>query len=155
MLQTRYTQGVAVWNQSDNGDPLEQQARLAATAFGAQACRGNGDSVISGCIQQVCDQLEAQGPVGGPGSLPQGGKYDFSFNNIMINGALVSPDSFNCFMSRCGTFDSLDYSHGDGTFHVDTANVWFLPFGALEHLLIDLIGGNTWWSGGIPRPSNP
>jgi hypothetical protein len=52
---------------------------------------------------------------------------------------------------RCGLFNSMDFSHGDGTFHVDTANSLFFPVGTFVHLFADVLGGNTWWAGGIPR----
>jgi len=81
---------------------------------------------------------------------PEGGNYNFC-NIVTINGQSVNVADFSCFMSRCGTLDSLDYSHGDKTFHIDTANPWFFPIGTAEHTIVDLFGGNTWWRGGIPR----
>lgn len=50
-----------------------------------------------------------------------------------------------------GFFDSPDFSHGDGTFHVDTGNVWIFPVGTILHVAVDVVLGNTVWSSGIPR----
>jgi len=58
--------------------------------------------------------------------------------------------------TRCGSFDSLHFhntGNDAGTFHVDTGNAWFVPFGSLVHLGWDKIGGDTVWAAdGIPRP---
>ncbi len=129
-----------------DGSNLERQTELAAIQYGQQACAGQAPSAVTSCIQQVYDALAQQGT-----PPMQGGNYDFSFANIQINGQSVSPNEFDCAFSRCGTFDSLDYSHGDGTFHVDTANPFFLPVGTVLHTIVDVLGGKTWWSGGIPR----
>ncbi len=147
-LQKQYNE-TDYWFAGGGGGVLEQQTELAAIEFGRQACRQMAaGSAVADCIQQVYSILELDGPAG-----QAGGNYDFSYADIQINGASVDPDEdFGCFMKRCGTFDSLDYSHGDGTFHVDTTNVWFLPIGPFEHFATDIIGGNTWWSDGIPRP---
>jgi hypothetical protein len=120
----------------------EQQKEIAAIEFGQRACPGEG---ALSCIQQVYDTM-------GDAVGLEGGNYDFSYTNILINNNAVDPTEFNCPFSRCGTFNSLDYSHGDGTFHIDTADVWFIPIGSIVHLVVDIWGGNTWWSGGIPRP---
>jgi len=137
-----------------DGSVLEQQRELAAIQFGQQACAGQDAAAVASCIQQVYDQLLAQGT-----PPMQGGNYDFSYANqngnpiIQVNGQFVNPSDFGCSFSRCGVFDSLDYSHGDGTFHVDTGNPMFFPVGSLVHFGWDIIGGNTVWSaGGIPRP---
>jgi len=136
-----------------DGSVVEQQTELNAIQFGQQACKDNDPSAVASCIQQVYDRLIAQGPTGDP----QGGNYDFSYVNpdgtlsITINGQGVDPTDFGCAFSRCGVFNSLDYSHGDGTFHIDTANPIFFPVGTFVHVGWDLLGGNTWWSGGIPR----
>jgi RHS repeat-associated protein len=135
-----------------NGSILERQMELAAIQFGQQACAGQVASAVGGCIQQVYNQLADAGA-----SALQGGNYDFSYADqsgnllIQINGQYVNPSDFGCPASRCGTFDSLDYSHGNGTFHVDTANPLFFPVGTVVHTVVDVVGGNTWWSGGIPR----
>lgn len=120
--------------------------------FGEQACAGQDSSVVLGCIQQVYNALALQS------SPPmQGGNYDFSYADatgnllIPIDGQYVDPNEFGCAFSRCGLMDTLDYSHGDGTFHVDTGNPWFFPIGTVAHSFVDLLGGNTWWSGGMPR----
>jgi hypothetical protein len=74
-----------------------------------------------------------------------GGNYNFQLSGL-------DPSSFNCLLGRCGGIDSLHF-HSDGTFHVDTANsLNFLGVGAIIHGIFDVLGGHTWWSGGIPRP---
>jgi hypothetical protein len=59
---------------------------------------------------------------------------------------------FGCFGNRCGgPFGTLDFSHNDGTFHLDTANGWNIPFGTLVHVGVDVILGYYWYEV-IPRP---
>jgi hypothetical protein len=129
-----------------NGSIFESQKEIAAIQFGQLACSGQSSSAVAGCIQQVYDQL----PSSSSGVGLEGGNYDFTYGNIQINGQSFNPiDDFGC--ARCGAFNTLDFSHRDGTFHVDTANPWFVPFGSVAHLAVDIIGGNTWWRGGIPR----
>jgi hypothetical protein len=106
---------------------------------------GAGD--VASCIQQTYDTV-------GPAEGFEGGHYDFNAANIQItiNGENIdtNPADFGCLGGRCGIFNSLDYSHGGGMFHVDMANVYFFPIGTLVHLGADYIGGHTWWSGGVP-----
>jgi RHS repeat-associated protein len=125
---------------------LQCQIQLAAIQYGQQACAGQAPSAVANCILQVYNQLAQQGPAG-----IQGGNYYFSSGGLQINGQPINSNEFGCFMSRCGILDSLDYSHGNGTFHVDTANAWFFPIGTVLHTVVDVLGGSTWWSGGIPR----
>lgn len=135
----------------EDGSVLEKQEGVAAIQLGELVC-GQDPSAIASCIQNAYNSLNT---TYSPTNLPlmQGGNYDFSISAVQINDQPIDPSSFGCFASRCGAFDSLDFSHNDGTFHVDTANVWsMLGFGAIVHLGFDLIGGNTWWSSGIPRP---
>jgi RHS repeat-associated protein len=129
---------------------LQCQTQLAAIQFGQQACAGQGTSAVASCIEQVYSQLLLQA-LDPNFPLPAGGNYNFSFASIQINGQNVNPNEFGCIFSRCGILDSLDFSHGGGTFHVDTANVWFFPLGTILHTVVDLLGGHTWWRGGIPR----
>jgi len=88
-------------------------------------------------FHSVYDQL----PSPASGVPLVGGNYDFPYGDIKINGQPVDPIDFQC--SRCGAFNTLDFSHNDGTFHVDTANPWFIPIGSVMHLVVDLIGGHT------------
>jgi hypothetical protein len=88
-------------------------------------------------------------PNGNP--LLVGGNYNFDYTSVMINGQGVDPSEFGCTFGRCDMFDSLHFNFSAGTFHVDTANPWFVPIGSFAHLAADVIGGNWWWSGGIPR----
>jgi RHS repeat-associated protein len=139
-----------------NGSVLEQQTELAAITFAQLYATKQGvtdPNDVVDMIQQVYDQLSAQTPSLG------GGNYDFSYKDadgnllIQINGAYVDPNEFGCGSSRCGILDSLDYSHHDGTFHIDTGNPYAFPVGTLAHLGWDIVGGNTvWLVGGIPRP---
>ncbi|MGH9679178.1 MAG: hypothetical protein ACRD4Y_04450, partial [Candidatus Acidiferrales bacterium] len=41
---------------------------------------------------------------------------------------------------RCD--NGLDFSHGDTTFHRDTANVWKFPLGTFVHFGVDFVRGN-------------
>jgi len=140
-----------------DGSILEQQEETAAIQLGELDCAGEDPSAIASCIQDAYNGLydNYQGNPQGP-SEPElnGGNYDFDISAVQINGQGIDPSSFGCFASRCGAFDSLDFSHGDGTFHVDTATVWgMLGLGAIVHLGWDVIGGNAWWkNNGIPRP---
>jgi RHS repeat-associated protein len=78
----------------------------------------------------------------------QGGNFDFT--NVG-NGAAIF--NFGCSMDRCDmdSLGTLDFSHNDGTFHLDTASPYTLPFGALVHLGVDVILGSFWYQF-IPRP---
>lgn len=135
-----------------DGSILEQQEEAAAIQLGELQCAGEDPSAIAQCIQDAYDTIQ---PKLDPNGNPQmvGGNYDFLTSSVQISGQGINPSSFGCFDSRCGTFNSLDFSHDDGTFHVDTANVWSMfGIGALVHFGADIIGGNTWWrNSGIPR----
>ncbi|HZQ22698.1 MAG TPA: hypothetical protein VFA89_07845 [Terriglobales bacterium] len=133
-----------------SGSILEQQKELAALQLGQLACTGQDPTAVSGCIQQAYDTLQVA-PVGPNNDGLIGGNYNFDANQVVIAGADLSAAGLGCACGRCGIFDSLHF-HADGTFHVDTANPFFAPVGSLTHLVFDVIGGNTWWSGGIPRP---
>jgi hypothetical protein len=78
----------------------------------------------------------------------QGGNYNFTLSaNVQ---SMI--DLSGCIDMRCGTFDTLDFSHGVGNVHMDTANPYSLwGIGAIVHVFVDLFLGNTIWSGGIPR----
>jgi hypothetical protein len=79
--------------------------------------------------------------------------YDWTGILITIGDQIIptNPANFSgCVFGRCGTFNSLDFSHGDNTFHVDMGNVYFFPVGTVIHLIADYLGGHTWWSGGVP-----
>jgi hypothetical protein len=137
------------WFNGGDGSPYENQREINAIQFGQQYCGGQDPSAVASCIQQAYDTMgTALDPNGNP--ILQGGHYEFTYASIQINGQSVDPNDFGCAFSRCGIFNSLDYSHGDGTFHVDMANPWFVPVGSLIHLGGDVIGGNTWWNGGVP-----
>jgi hypothetical protein len=137
-----------------DGSIFEQQKELNAITLGQLYAAQQGvtdPNDIAGIIQDIYDTITpaAFNADGTPKS--SGGNYNFSYLGIEVDGQSVNVSELNCFSSRCGTFDSLDYSHSDG-FHVDTANPWFFPLGTIAHTIVDLIGGSTWWNnGGIPR----
>jgi hypothetical protein len=131
-----------------DGSVLEQQKELAAILLGQKACDGQASSAIAGCMQNAYNSLDLKSPTGKTSPLV-GGNYNFDLTKVSIPGGDISPNG--CIGGRCGIFDSLHF-HRDGTFHVDTANVFFVPIGSFTHLIFDVIGGNTWWrTGGIPR----
>ena len=74
--------------------------------------------------------------------------------NFELMGENGQPDliqTSGCLSGRCGLSPSL-HVHADGTMHLDTMNSFSLMgVGAIVHLFVDVIGGNTWWAGGIPR----
>jgi hypothetical protein len=136
-----------------DGSIFEQQKELNAIMLGqAYATRQSvtDPDNIADIIQQIYNTLTpaAFNPNGSPKSA--GGNYNFSYLGITVDGQPVNVSELGCSFSRCGMFDSLDYSHSGG-FHVDTANPFFFPIGTVTHTFVDVLGGNTWWSGGIPR----
>jgi RHS repeat-associated protein len=148
-LQRQYTE-TNYWFTGGDGSILEQQKELAALTLGQRACDGQDPSAVAGCIQSAYDTLQLRTPAGEKSPLV-GGNYNFDYKQVIIPGADISADGLGCVAGRCGISDSLHF-HSDGTFHVDTANPFFFPVGSLAHLGWDVVGGNTVWSGGIPRP---
>jgi hypothetical protein len=140
-----------VWSGGD-GSVQEQQREDAATQLGVAVCNQQGSSDVTSCIQQAYDGLTVDTDIGNNGLL--GGNWNWSYDGLMINGMPIDPSSLDgCTNGRCGTFNSMDFTHGDNSFHIDTTNVWSLfPVGALIHTVVDLFGGHTILSGGIPRP---
>jgi hypothetical protein len=133
---------------------LEQQTEQAAIAYGEQACGGDDPGTVSNCIQQVYNQLESQQD--GPNApWLEGGNYNFPFTGIQINGQAASAYDFGCSSERCNFngLGSLDYSHNNDAFHVDTADPFFFPIGTFLHVFVDMFLGNIppWSTGGIPR----
>lgn len=130
-----------------NGNVVSNQKTLAAIEFGKLVCNGRDTSDVASCIQQTYNSM-------GPAVGFDGGHYDFSVANIhiTINGESIdtNPEDFGCLGGRCGIFNSLDFSHGGGMFHVDMANVYFFPVGTLLHTIADVWGGHSWWSEGVP-----
>ncbi|MFQ5875687.1 MAG: hypothetical protein ACE5JL_18065, partial [Dehalococcoidia bacterium] len=72
----------------------------------------------------------------------EGGNWKF----LVPSGVSVP----SCPYDRCGASPSL---HVEGQYvHLDTANPFrSFPIGAVVHLGVDLILGNTFWATGIPR----
>jgi len=136
---------------ADLSSVLVQQKVLAAILIGKLACGGQAPSAIAGCMTQVYDQLALRD--GDPATALHGGNYNFDYSQVAVNGVAFDPSEYGCLGNRCGVFDSLHFNPDTQSLHVDTANPWFVPIGSLAHLLVDVIGGWTWWSGsGIPRP---
>jgi RHS repeat-associated protein len=127
----------------------EQQKQLAAIQLGQQKCSGQDSSAVASCIQQAYDTM-------GDAVGLQGGKYIFSYASVQIDGQSIVPGDLGCSsigdQTRCDAFDSLHFHTDTQTFHVDTGSAWSVPIGSLTHLFFDVLGGNTWWSAGIPRP---
>ena len=134
---------------------LEKQKELAAIQLGQRACRTESASGIAACIQEIYDSLVVA-DVGPDRNGLIGGNFNFYYLGLQVQGRpLDASELGDCALGRCGAIDSLHF-HTDGylsgTFHVDTANPFtFLGVGALIHGTIDVLGGHTWWSGGIPR----
>jgi RHS repeat-associated protein len=80
-----------------------------------------------------------------------GGNFDFSATGP---GYDFTGLGSACPYGRCdeGGLGTLDFSHDYGTsFHLDTGDPYNFPTGTFTHGWYDVIGGNTWWGGGIPR----
>ena len=80
----------------------------------------------------------------GPQPFLQGGNWNF-----LVPSTAQTP--VDCDNGRCSDFPSLHFAH-PGYVHLDTANpeTWF-GVGALVHLSVDVILGNTIFASGIPR----
>ena len=146
VLQVNWTGG--------DGSIQEQQRELAATQLGLQVCSGQDATALQGCIQDAYNTMGSSGRNCGM----VGGNCNFTYASIVIQETPFDPSNLGCFGGRCGSIDSLHF-HTDrvspdyGTFHVDTANPFSMfGTGGLIHLIFDVIGGNTWWRQGIPRP---
>lgn len=79
----------------------------------------------------------------------EGGNFDFAnpadkFGNYVFD--------FGCAEERCDEdgLGTLDFSHNDGTFHLDTADPFNFPGGTFLHLGVDLLLGNIYYFA-IPR----
>jgi RHS repeat-associated protein len=128
----------------DTSSILEQQKELAAIQLGQLQCQGCDADTVASQIQSDYNNMIVA-PIGPNKDGLIGGNYNFQLPGLDTN-------SFGCLMGRCGGIDSLHF-HGDGTFHVDTANSFnFLGVGAAIHSIFDVLGGHTWWQNGIPRP---
>jgi RHS repeat-associated protein len=108
-----------------------------------QALCAPGDAA---CAVRVNDGVSLNRAIGNNGL--QGGNYNFALDPN-IQGML---DLSGCIDLRCGSFDTLDFSHGVGNVHMDTANPYsFWGVGALVHGFVDYFLGSTLLSAGIPR----
>ena len=130
---------------SKAGTALEQQKELAAIQLGKQVCGSSDASVTAGCIQNAYDTLEIA-KVGANADGLIGGNYNFDYTQVLIQGNPIDPTAFGCYKDRCGIDDSLHFHTGpgplQGSFHVDSANPYNIPFGTLIHLGVDVLLGN-------------
>ena len=91
--------------------------------------------VISGLQQadatgQAVNKFIMRNPDGTYANL-EGGNFDFFDPGL----AGLCPNNLRC-------NNGLDFSHGDGTFHRDTANPFNFPFGTMVHFAVDFVFGN-------------
>jgi RHS repeat-associated protein len=106
---------------------LEQAAKVAGAL---------GIDLTTFLAAQNLDDPDAQHP------FLQGGNWNF------LTGQTPGID---CRSNCCGTFPSLHFDY-PGFVHMDTANpLRSFPAGALVHLGVDVILGNTIFAAGIPR----
>jgi hypothetical protein len=79
----------------------------------------------------------------------QGGNFDFTIPVDQFGNYLLD---FGCSHERCdeGSLGTLDFSHNDGTFHLDTADPFNFLGGPFMHLGVDLLLGNVFYFA-IPR----
>ena len=75
----------------------------------------------------------------------EGGNFDFPFGNTNFGR--------NCPQERCdkGSLGTIDFSHNNGTLHLDTADPFTDVAGLFTHGLVDVFLGNYWYQV-IPRP---
>jgi RHS repeat-associated protein len=82
----------------------------------------------------------------------EGGNANFSSYGTTSNGQSFDFGNFGCPEERCdqGALGTLDFSHNNAMFHLDTADPYSGVWGALAHFGVDLILGNTaYWV--LPR----
>jgi len=89
----------------------------------------------------------------------KGGNANFKISEAVGN-AFISSDSTcqsGLFGTRCDDF-TLHFSQQSGndgapywTVHMDSADAYSVPFGLVMHGIIDVIGGNTIFQGGVPH----
>jgi RHS repeat-associated protein len=126
----------------------EQRAAMLKTLVG-KLCR----SGASGCSSSIDSRLQVATQVGNQGL--KGGNWNFYLasgeKDANGNDIPSSIETQGCGFGRCGLGPSL-HTHSDGSMHLDTMNSFsFFGVGAAVHAFVDVLGGNTWWSGGIPR----
>jgi len=75
----------------------------------------------------------------------EGGNFDFPYGKTNFG--------LQCPQERCdeGSLGTIDFSHHNGTLHLDTADPFHFPAGTLLHGLVDVFLGNFWYQA-IPRP---
>jgi RHS repeat-associated protein len=121
-------------------------AQLAATVQSLES-RGVVQAQIDAFVRAVSNAYNDNG-----GLMLEGGNFDFPNQTVNPSTGEATSFNFGCFGNRCGgPFGTLDFSHNDGTFHLDTANGWNIPFGTLVHVGVDVFLGNYWYEV-IPRP---
>ena len=130
--------------------------------------RSNFLDAINAQLNAVIDALEAKGveqkyitafvnyesqnfnSIYGP--YVEGGNVNFSSSGFDATTNTSFSFGFGCKKGRCdlGALGTLDFSHNNGYFHLDTADPWSSLGSAFLHLVVDVIGGNVVYSV-IPR----
>jgi RHS repeat-associated protein len=120
-------------------------AQLAATIDALEA-KGAKGTEITDFIKAASKAYNKNG-----GLTLEGGNFHFPSEDA--NGISIF-SSFSCGSTkRCdvGSLGTLDFSHNDGTLHLDTADPFNFPVGAFTHGLVDVFLGYYWYEV-IPRP---
>jgi hypothetical protein len=107
-------------------------AALQAALQAAGVQPGRIQDLISAFIQENSSFNPATVQLGG-------GNFDFQAQSL---GAFL-----NCVNERCdeGGLGTIDYSHNDGTLHLDTADPFNFPGGTFLHTAVDVLLGNLFY----------
>jgi RHS repeat-associated protein len=117
---------------------IESQRQVVVQKITERLC-APGDAE---CEAYVDSQIQPEESIGD--RCVVGGNCNFSLGELNI-------DISGCINGRCDVMPSLHFDY-PGTVHLDTANPFSLwGFGALAHFVVDVVLGNTIFSGGIPR----
>jgi len=121
-------------------------AQMAAVIDALEA-KGATDTQVTAFIKAASNHFSDWGL--------HGGNYDFADQTVNSADKSTSFSSeWKCPQDRCdlGSLGTLDFSHGDGSFHLDTADPYnLLRGGIFVHGLVDVVLGNVWYQV-IPRP---
>jgi hypothetical protein len=127
----------------DTNQIIEGQRQKVIAELVKQLCKP-GDKQCEGKIEQ---NVTRDNNVGQQCLI--GGNCNFLIGAgllIDLSGCVPSGDT-----QRCGLAPSLHFE-GEGLVHLDTINPYSLwGLGALGHFFVDVVLGNTIYSGGIPR----
>jgi hypothetical protein len=106
-------------------------AQVGATVVALQAAGASWEDIQALILDNQFDPDIAQ---------LQGGNFDFEASDSLLA-------SLSCPMERCdeGSIGTIDYSHDDGTLHLDTADPFNFPGGTFLLLGVDFILGNFFY----------